>query len=106
MNCNKGVLEGIVTVGDQGEWYALRQLSNLNGLSVDTLGTIYVADWNNHRVMRWPKGANQGTVIVGGNGQGEGANQFNFPGALSFDRHGNLYVVDWENHRVQRFSMT
>ena len=76
-----------------------------NGLFVDTLGTIYVADSLNHRVMRWPKGAKQGSVIVGGNGYGEGANQFSYPIGLSFDRHGNLYVVDNENNRVQRFSI-
>ncbi|CAF0960610.1 unnamed protein product [Rotaria sordida] len=106
MKWNKGGKEGIVVAGGQGKGDTLTQLAHPKGLFVDTLGTIYVADWRNNRVMRWPKGANQGTVIAGGNGQGPGANQFNFLGALSFDRHGNLYVVDWENHRVQRFSMT
>ncbi|CAF1117918.1 unnamed protein product, partial [Rotaria magnacalcarata] len=77
-----------------------------NGLFVDTLGTLYVADWGNHRVMRWTQGdKKQGTVIVGGNGYGEEANQFNGPAGLSFDRHGNLYVVDMGNARVQRFSI-
>ncbi|CAF4619490.1 unnamed protein product, partial [Rotaria socialis] len=76
------------------------------GIFVDTLGTLYVADSSNHRVMRWTQGdKKQGTVIVGGNGEGEGANQFNVPIGLSFDRHGNLYVVDHWNHRVQRFSI-
>ncbi|CAF4318597.1 unnamed protein product, partial [Rotaria magnacalcarata] len=69
------------------------------------LGTVYIADdWNN-RVMRWAQGATQGTVIVGGNGEGAGANQFNLLVGLSFDQHGNLYVVDYNNHRVQRFSI-
>ncbi|CAF4818244.1 unnamed protein product, partial [Rotaria sp. Silwood2] len=97
--------EGIVVAGGHGEEDALTQLYYPNGLFVDTLGTIYVADSSNNRVMRWPKGAKQGTVIVGGNGKGEGANQFNYPRGLSFDRQGNLYVVDWGNHRVQRFSI-
>ncbi|CAF5228997.1 unnamed protein product, partial [Rotaria magnacalcarata] len=76
-----------------------------NGLFVDTLGTLYVADSWNHRVMRWTQGAKQGTVVVGGNGEGAGANQFSNPFGLSFDRHGNLYVADYNNHRVQRFSI-
>ncbi|CAF5199735.1 unnamed protein product, partial [Rotaria magnacalcarata] len=68
-------------------------------------GTLYIADEDNHRVMRWTQGANQGTVIVGGNGAGAGANQFNYPIGLSFDRHGNLYVSEYSNPRVQRFSI-
>ncbi|CAF4627807.1 unnamed protein product, partial [Rotaria socialis] len=85
---------------------ALTQLHHPNGIFVDTLGTLYVADTSNHRVMRWTQGdKKQGTVIVGGQGEGKGANQFNYPIGLSFDRQGNLYVVDWGNARVQRFSI-
>ncbi|CAF1585241.1 unnamed protein product, partial [Rotaria magnacalcarata] len=92
--------------GGQGQGSALTQLENPEGIFVDALGTLYVADSGNHRVMRWTQGdKKQGTVIVGGNGRGAGANQFNFPTGLSFDRHGDLYVVDSNNHRVQRFSI-
>ncbi|CAF1672158.1 unnamed protein product, partial [Rotaria magnacalcarata] len=93
---------GIVLAGGQGEGDALTQLYHPNGLFVDTLGTLYVADSRNDRVMRWTQGAKQGTVVVGGHGEGAGANQFNYPCGLSFDRHGNLYVTDYNNHRVQR----
>ncbi|CAF3385328.1 unnamed protein product [Rotaria socialis] len=73
---------------------------------VDTLGTLYVADWGNHHVMRWTQGdKKQAIVVVRGNGQGKGANQFDVPVGLSLDRHGNLYVVDHDNARVQRFSI-
>ncbi|CAF2108053.1 unnamed protein product, partial [Rotaria magnacalcarata] len=89
--------------GGQGEGSALTQLNYPQGLFVDTLGTLYVADTGNNRVMRWTQGAKQGTVIVGG--YGAGANQLNWPMGLSFDRHGNLYVADLSNHRVQRFSI-
>jgi DNA-binding beta-propeller fold protein YncE len=69
------------------------------------LGTVYVADQGNARIMRWVKGATQGSVIVGGNGGGGQSNQLNVPVGLSFDRHGNLYVVDYGNHRVQKFNI-
>ncbi|CAF3963659.1 unnamed protein product, partial [Rotaria sp. Silwood1] len=75
------------------------------GVGVDQLGTVYVADEWNNRIMRWPKGATQGSVIVGGNGSGGQSNQLHWPVGLSFDRHGNLYVVDWGNHRVQKFDI-
>ncbi|CAF5095888.1 unnamed protein product [Rotaria sp. Silwood1] len=105
MKWNKGAKEGIAIAGGQSEGNARTQLSHPNGLFVDTLGTIYVADLGNHRVMRWPKGAKQGTVIVGGNRQGAGENQLNHPDGLFFDQQGNLYVVDLRNNRVQFFSI-
>ncbi|CAF5031049.1 unnamed protein product, partial [Rotaria socialis] len=49
---NKGAKEGIVVAGGQGAGSALTQLSHPNGIVVDTLGTLYVADTWNHRVMR------------------------------------------------------
>jgi peptidoglycan hydrolase-like protein with peptidoglycan-binding domain len=69
------------------------------------LGTVYVAEGGNARIMRWVKGGIEGSVIVGGNGNGGQSNQLNWPVGLSFDRHGNLYVVDAENHRVQKFNI-
>ncbi|CAF3880654.1 unnamed protein product, partial [Rotaria sp. Silwood1] len=75
------------------------------GVVVDQLGTVYVADGWNDRIMRWPKGATQGSVIVGGNGKGEQSDQLNWPIGLSFDRQGNLYVVDWGNHRLEKFNI-
>ncbi|CAF1927005.1 unnamed protein product, partial [Rotaria magnacalcarata] len=96
----EGAKEGIVVAGGQREGSALTQLSYPQGLFVDTLGTLYVVDLRNHRVMRWTQGAKQGTVIVGGNSRGAGGNQFDYPFGLSFDRHGNLYVAEQDNHRV------
>jgi DNA-binding beta-propeller fold protein YncE len=75
------------------------------GVVVDQLGTVYVAEEGNARIMRWVKGATQGSVIVGGNGGGGQSNQLKEPIGLSFDRQGNLYVVDNGNHRVQKFNI-
>ncbi|CAF4673852.1 unnamed protein product, partial [Rotaria sp. Silwood2] len=97
--------QGIVVAGGQGKGNGLTQLSYPYGVVVDQLGTVYVADAGNDRIMRWPKAATQGSVIVGGNGIGELSNQLNGPIGLSFDRHGNLCVVDYRNHRVQKFNI-
>jgi sugar lactone lactonase YvrE len=80
-------------------------LSVPNGVVVDQLGTVYVAEEGNARIMRWVKGATQGSVIVGGNGGGGLSNQLNAPVGLSFDQHGNLYVVDYGNNRVEKFNI-
>ncbi|CAF1330179.1 unnamed protein product [Rotaria sp. Silwood1] len=91
---------------EQGrEENGLTQLSYPQGVVVDQLGTVYVADDGNNRIMRWPKGARQESVIVGGHGEGGQSNQLNRPIGLSFDRHGNLYAVDCGNHQVQKFNI-
>jgi DNA-binding beta-propeller fold protein YncE len=97
--------EGIVVAGGQGQGNSLSQLSYPAGVIVDHLGTVYVADFDNNRIMRWCKGATEGNIIVGRNGKGEELNQLNCPCDLSFDRQGNLYVTDQDNHRVQRFNI-
>jgi DNA-binding beta-propeller fold protein YncE len=101
----EGAKEGIVVAGGRDQGKALTLLQHPRGLFVDLLGTVYVADFSNDRVIRWCKRKTQGKVIVGGNGEGDKANKFNGPAGLSFDRHGNLHVVDWRNDRVQRFSI-
>jgi DNA-binding beta-propeller fold protein YncE len=105
MKWMEGAKQGIVVAGGQGAGNGLTQLSYPRGVIVDQLGTVYVADCGNDRIMRWSKGATQGSVIVGGNGKGSQSNQLNGPWGLSFDRHGNLYVVDNGNHRVQKFNI-
>ena len=90
---------GIHGVGD-----GLTQLIHPHGVVVDQLGTVYVADWGNDRIMRWPKRAREGSIVVGQRGTGQQPNQLRRPTGLSFDRYGNLYVVDSGNFRVQRFN--
>ncbi|CAF0842500.1 unnamed protein product [Rotaria sordida] len=101
----KGAREGIVVAGGNSSGNSLTQLSSPKGMTVDQLGTIYIADSSNHRIMRWLQGARQGSIVVGGNGKGIEANQLCYPIGLTFDRQGNLYVVDNGNYRVQRFNI-
>ncbi|CAF1593500.1 unnamed protein product [Rotaria magnacalcarata] len=102
----EGEKQSIVVGGDQGQGNDLSQLLYPNGVIVDQLGTVYVSDGWNNRIIRWPKGATQASVIAGGNGQGRQSNQLNEPIGLPFERLGNLYVVDLGNHRVQKFSIS
>jgi sugar lactone lactonase YvrE len=105
MKWMKGAKEGIVVAGGQGQGNSLKQLSHPMGIIVDQLGSVYVADTSNDRVIRWLKGAEEGTIVVGGNGRGQQPNQFNYPIDLSFDRENNLYVVEYGNHRVEKFDV-
>ncbi|CAF1506393.1 unnamed protein product [Rotaria sordida] len=101
----KGAKQGIIVAGNQAKGDHLTHVYYPKGVLSDRLGTVYVADANNYRIVRWPKDAKEGNIIVGGNGYGAQANQFHSFSGLSFDRHGNLYVVDNKNNRVQRFTL-
>ncbi|CAF4805020.1 unnamed protein product, partial [Rotaria sp. Silwood2] len=89
MKWDKGATEGALVAGGHGKGDDLTQLKYPYGVFVDRLGTLYVADSWNNRIMRWPKGSTRGEIIVGGNGIGEQANQLNYPISLSFDRQSN-----------------
>ena len=75
------------------------------GVVGDQLGSVYIADRGNYRIMRWCADSREGNVIVGGNGQGQGKNQLHCPMSLSFDEENNLYVSDYYNHRIQKFNV-
>ncbi|CAF1182539.1 unnamed protein product [Adineta ricciae] len=105
MKWRKDAQEGIVVAGGNGRGENLNQLDGPEGIIVDHGGRIYVADFANHRIVRWCEGDEEGEIIVGGNGGGKEPNQLSSPFGLSFDGEGNLYVGDKENHRIQRFDL-
>ena len=51
----RGATEGIIVAGGQGKGSALSQLNVPEGVIVDQLGTLYIADRYNHRIVRWKK---------------------------------------------------
>ena len=85
----------------------LNQLNSPAGIWVTRDGqTLYVADYGNHRVMKWTIGAGQGSLFAGSlSGLSGNTNQlFNGPGDIALDpTETYLYVSDYYNHRVKRF---
>lgn len=76
------------------------------GVTLDTAGTLYVADAgdNNRIVRRWLDGRFQ-TLAGGAEGFRDGvgaAAAFNTPSGLALDKHGNLYVADTGNHAIRK----
>lgn len=97
-----------VTVAGTGTaGIGLNQLDSPSGIWVTRNGqTLYVADYNNNRVMKWTIGASQGSVFAGSSvGLPGNTNQlFNGPGDIALDpTETYLYVSDYANHRIQRF---
>lgn len=77
------------------------------GVTVDSEGVVYVADYAGHRIRRISTvgvvttiaGSTQGSV----NGTGTSAT-FNFPRGITVDTAGNLYVADESNHRIRKIT--
>ena len=79
------------------------QLGEPRGISIDSLGTLYVANCGGNSIVRVLAGSKNKTVIAGGNGFGDGPDQLYNPADVAFDSYGNLYVSDYGNRRVQMF---
>lgn len=76
----------------------IKQFRWPNGIWVDDMGRIYVADTRNHRIVRMDDMTGAGWVTCGT--QGSGDYQFNLPSALFIGEAGQVYVADTGNHRI------
>jgi sugar lactone lactonase YvrE len=106
MKWKKGAKEGVIVAGVvAGKSKSLTQLDCPAGIIVDQLGTLYIADYWNHRVMRYRK--DEEPDIIAGDRflSGSSKNQLICPEGLAFDHDGNLYVADSNNHRIQKFKI-
>ena len=83
-------------------------------LPQDTLtapdGTLYVLDWNNHRIR---KVIADGTIReVAGRGELGGTlddpdnSDFNHPTAMVFDSAGNMLIAAWHNSKIRKIDLT
>ena len=83
------------------------KLNHPYGIDRDsTTGTIYIADFQNGRVMQYTKNASSGTVVAGGNGHGLQTNQLNRPYAVYFDSFSNyLYIANGVANNTVRWKI-
>jgi DNA-binding beta-propeller fold protein YncE len=70
------------------------------GVSVDSVGNVYVADTSNNRIQVFD---NSGNFLRAWGSYGSGNGQFNYPQGLAVDSGGNVYVTDTNNNRIQVF---
>ncbi|CAF0891482.1 unnamed protein product [Didymodactylos carnosus] len=83
---------------------SLNEMNSPQDLFVDNENNVYVADTNNHRIIKWKQNASVGEIVAGDNGPGKNSNQLNCPAAVFVDKSENMYISDHRNNRVQRWS--
>ena len=89
--------------GGNGRGSALNQLHSADGIFVDSSKNIFIADTQNHRIVKWEPGASEGVVVAGGNGKGDALNQLYEPKDIFIDSSGNMIISDGQNHRVLKW---
>lgn len=80
------------------------QLKLPHGLFVTTIRSIYVADYYNHRIMRWDSGATIGIRVAGSGVAGMGSTQLNYPTQIIVDSNGYMYISELGNARITRWT--
>ncbi|MEV3852250.1 RICIN domain-containing protein [Streptomyces microflavus] len=95
--------------GDSGPAVSA-QLNRPYGLVMDSAGTLYFCDRDNHRVRRITTDGKISTVAgtgaagFGGDGGPATAAQLKKPRGMTADSAGNLYVADSENNRIRKIT--
>ena len=105
----KWKLDGQTIAGGNGKGDKLNQLSNPNGIYVDDEEQcIYIADADNHRIVKWKLDgrSDDGEIVAGGNGEGNRIDQLNYPTDVILDeKKKSLIICDCRNGRVVRWSL-
>ena len=101
--------EGQTIAGRNGYGDELNQLWYPHGIYVDyEEQCIYIADTNNHRIVKCKLdgGSDDGEIVAGGNGQGKRIDQLNYPRDVILDeKKKSLIISDSENRRVVRWAL-
>ncbi|CAF1104283.1 unnamed protein product [Adineta steineri] len=101
---NKYQPSGITVAGGNENGKELNQLSYPQGIFIDNDKSIYIADSNNHRIVKWQLNSNTGQIIAGGNGKGNQNNQLKYPRNIVYDKENNSFLIsDRGNGRVMRY---
>src|SRR5262249_29970149 len=73
------------------------------GIAVDNAGNVYVADSENHRIVKFD---NSDAYVTQWGSFGSGDFQLNNPRGMAMDGNGAVYVVDFSNHRIKKYTTT
>ncbi len=72
------------------------QFSSPWGITIDSNGDLFVADWGNNRVQKLSAGGTH--LLTFGSADG---GELDHPASVAVDSDGDVYVSDWGNKRIQ-----
>jgi DNA-binding beta-propeller fold protein YncE len=85
------------------EGNAFNQFNSPHGIYLDNDQTIYITDYENHRIVKWESDTTNGQLIAGGNRQENEMNQLNQPIEVILDKEkNNLIICDYRNRMDER----
>ncbi|MEV7081619.1 RICIN domain-containing protein [Streptomyces sp. NPDC093516] len=100
---------GTATYGGDGLSATAAHLNHPMGLAMDSVGDLYIADYNNHRIRKITTAdgkihtvAGTSTAGLSPDGTLATAAQLRNPTAVAVDSAGDLYIADHANHRVRK----
>ncbi|CAF1060926.1 unnamed protein product [Adineta steineri] len=94
----------ITVAGGNGQGDKLNQLDCPEGIFIDNDKSVYIADYYNHRIVRWKLNSNTGHIIAGGNEEEQQNNQLFHLRDIVFDKNNNSFIIsDAGNRRVIRY---
>ena len=71
---------------------------------VDNNYTLYVADRDNNRILKYYPNTANGILVAGNLTAGNIAGQLNSPKGVAVDQYGTVIVADSSNYRIQQFA--
>jgi len=92
-----------IIAGGHGEGNDDNQLSSPYQIFVDHNQTVYIADYFNHRIVKWCEDSENGVLVAGGHGYGDSLEQMKLPHSIVVDQMGTMYIVDFGNDRILRW---
>lgn len=95
---SNSITAGVIVAGGNGNGNAANQLYAPREIFVDNSDNLYVADYGNGRIQKFPAGSTSATngITV--------AYVSTYVSHLFVDNSDNLYVTDYNNNRIQKFS--
>jgi sugar lactone lactonase YvrE len=105
--------DGVYTFGGDGKSAEVASLAHPAGITLDTLGNLFIADTYNHRIRKVDATTGKISTIAGrshaplqGSFSGDGGEatnaDLNLPYGVFVDTTGNVYVADTLNHRIRK----
>jgi hypothetical protein len=109
-----GTYAGNGTEGYSGDGQAATsaEVANVNGIAVDGVDNLYLADSGNNRIRMVAAGTGIISTVAGSGSagySGDGAAAINAllrsPSGVSFDRAGNLFIADTSNNAIRKVAV-